>query len=362
MSIAKKSLLLVLVLGLTFILTSCGIEEFDFTLNEDFSGSLVNVSLMADEQLEAETISNRHFIEDPKLKLLSDEKIERVVDNVKMVGDKRVFEFSHISDIPKMGFQVKEEDGIVTLSAPMYGAIEEAAEREEQKQLWNMLMKAGFKVSVAVNLPGKVLETNATEYNDNRVLWDLMNTDLLVQDTYWVKYKAEHIAPVDEQFVTEAAAYLQSQGILKGSDKGLELDKELNRVEGALIYARVIGLESEIEQFKNQPDPNYVMPFKDIPDWALSEISYLNYKGLINGISADMFGSKDYMTGDQLATLLLRAKGYSDAKGDFVWNKALQKAVEIGMLKEEDKAFIEKELGFTRGEMALLVSRYFQHK
>ena len=30
-----------------------------------------------------------------------------------------------------------------------------------------MLMKAGFKVSVAVNLPGKVLETNATEYNDN---------------------------------------------------------------------------------------------------------------------------------------------------------------------------------------------------
>ena len=91
-----------------------------------------------------------------------------------------------------------------------------------------------------------------------------MNTDLLVQDTYWVKYKAEHIAPVDEQFVTEAAAYLQSQGILKGSDKGLELDKELNRVEGALIYARVIGLESEIEQFKNQPDPNYVMPFKDI--------------------------------------------------------------------------------------------------
>ena len=142
----------------------------------------------------------------------------------------------------------------------------------------------------------------------------------------------------------------------------MELDKELNRVEGALIYARVIGLESEIEQFKNQPDPNYVMPFKDIPDWALSEISYLNYKGLINGISEDMFGSKDYMTGDQLATLLLRAKGYSDAKGDFVWNKALQKAVEIGMLKEEDKAFIEKELGFTRGEMALLVSRYFQHK
>ena len=124
-----------MVLGLTFILTSCGIEEFDFTLNEDFSGSLVNVSLMADEQLEAETISNRHFIEDPKLKLLSDEKIERVVDNVKMVGDKRVFEFSHISDIPKMGFQVKEEDGIVTLSAPMYGAIEDAAEREEQKQL-----------------------------------------------------------------------------------------------------------------------------------------------------------------------------------------------------------------------------------
>ena len=132
MSIAKKSLLLVLVLGLTIILTSCGIEEFDFILNEDFSGSLVNVSLMADEQLEAETISNRHFIEDPKLKLLSDEKIERVVDNVKMVGDKRVLEFSHISDIPKMGFQVKEEDGIVTLSAPMYGAIEEAAEREEQ--------------------------------------------------------------------------------------------------------------------------------------------------------------------------------------------------------------------------------------
>ena len=88
----------------------------------------------------------------------------------------------------------------------------------------------------------------------------------------------------------------------------------------------------------------------------------MNYKGLINGISEDMFGSKDYMTGDQLATLLLRAKGYSDAKGDFVWNKALQKAVEIGMLKEEDKAFIEKEPGFTRGEMALLVSRYFQHK
>lgn len=66
----------------------------------------------------------------------------------------------------------------------------------------------------------------------------------------------------------------------------------------------------------------------------------MNYKGLANGVSPDMLGTTDKMSDHQFAALLLRGAGYSDAKGDFVWNQAMDKAVEVGLI--------------TRGEMIIL--------
>lgn len=36
---------------------------------------------------------------------------------------------------------------------------------------------------------------------------------------------------------------LQELGILKGLDKGLELDSELTRVQGLLIYSGILGID-----------------------------------------------------------------------------------------------------------------------
>ena len=368
MKLNKKILLMIMLFSLMIISTACGVEEYDITLKEDFSGSFISVSLIEDEGLGSQMTSNKFLLEEPKLKLISEEKVEHDVDGEKMLGSKRTFEFKHISDIPKRDFKIKEEKGIVTLTTSIFGEVDDAAELEKIKESYDMVAEAGFKSSIAINLPGKILETNATECKDNRVYWDLMNKELVEQGELWVKFEKGANAteqpkePVVSNGIKEAAEFLQSKGLLKVSDKGLELDKELTRVEGALIYTRLLGIDNKVELFAMQADTGYISPFKDVPDWAWTEISYLNYEGLINGISASEFGSANKMAADQFTTLLLRAMGYSDAKGDFVWNQSVQKATAIGMLKEEDKEIIEKESSFTRGEMALIAFRYSQYK
>lgn len=79
---------------------------------------------------------------------------------------------------------------------------------------------------------------------------------------------------------------------------------------------------------------------------------YAKEHNIANGISETKFGTGN-MNLAQYTTLVLRALGYDDSKGDFKWNTSVDKALEIGLLTEgEAKALIRKD--FLRGDLALI--------
>lgn len=141
--------------------------------------------------------------------------------------------------------------------------------------------------------------------------------------------------------------------ILQGTDKGLELEKSLTRAEGSAIYARLFALERDMGDF-NYENKNYTTGFNDVPNWAKGSINYLHSTGIVVGISDKEFGSQSEMTAEQFTTLILRGLGYSDKAGEFVWDKSLDKAVEIGLLSTNEKQEIEKNKQFTREEMVII--------
>lgn len=149
----------------------------------------------------------------------------------------------------------------------------------------------------------------------------------------------------------EQLRILQDLKILRGTGDGLELDKELTRAEGAVIYLRLLGEEYPSSQFSKENE-DYVTGFTDIPDWALQDINYLHMSNLVNGLDNETFGANNPMTAEQFTTLILRGLGYKDSEGEFTWNQSLDKAVELQILTKSDKEEIEKEESFTREEMA----------
>ncbi len=134
-------------------------------------------------------------------------------------------------------------------------------------------------------------------------------------NTYNIKYE-------------DYAAKLKELGVFKGTGSGFELDRELTRLEAAVMFARLLGAEAKATESK------YTHPFKDVPGWASDIVGYLYNQKLTNGTSASTFGSNDTIGADAYFTFILRSLGYNDAQGDFKWNKALDFAQENALLQE----------------------------
>lgn len=151
----------------------------------------------------------------------------------------------------------------------------------------------------------------------------------------------------------EQLRILQDLKILRGTGNGLELDKGLTRVEGLVIYLRLLGGEYPSNKFRKE-EAGYKTGFTDVPDWALDNINYLHANNLVNGLDNETLGANHPMTAEQFTTLILRGLGYKDSKGEFAWNQSLDKAVELQILTESEKSEIQKDKFFTREEMAKL--------
>lgn len=127
----------------------------------------------------------------------------------------------------------------------------------------------------------------------------------------------------------KAAEALWEDGLFLGSGNSFDLEKPLTRAAGAAMIVRLLGKEAEAKA------GSYTTPFTDVADWAKPYIGYCYAKGIVNGTGKNTFGSSDNMTSAQYLTLVLRALGYDDKKGDFSWDKASAKALEIGMIEQE---------------------------
>jgi len=155
-----------------------------------------------------------------------------------------------------------------------------------------------------------------------------------------------HIDSVAEERYHAEANFLNTLGILLGTDKGYELEKELTRAEAAVMIVRLQGGEVLALEKK------FAHPFIDVPSWATAYVGYLYEHNQTLGISKTLFGSEQPITVSQYVTFLLRTLGYSDKVGDFYWKNSLSKAKEIQMLTKINSLKYGSKL--IRGDMVRL--------
>ena len=137
------------------------------------------------------------------------------------------------------------------------------------------------------------------------------------------------------------AVGLHALGLVQGYDAtgtDFGLADSLTRAQAVVQVIRFLGVEDAVKA------GTYETPFTDVPDWAANYVSYAYANGIVAGRSATEFAPDDAVEGAQFLTLMLRAIGYSDAAGDFVWNDPFALAKSIGMTERS------ADTSFTRGD------------
>jgi len=146
----------------------------------------------------------------------------------------------------------------------------------------------------------------------------------------------------DEKPTYEAeSAALMEEGIIAGTDKGMEPLKPLSRIEATAILVRLLGLEdyatSETSYFTDIASDN----------WGAKYANIAYEKGIAAGVGDNQFAPDDIITSSQFVTLLMRSQNQ-----DVDWQSAINIFVEKGLITEEQA---EKMDLFTRGDMAKIV-------
>ncbi|MCB6366751.1 S-layer homology domain-containing protein [Intestinibacillus massiliensis] len=120
---------------------------------------------------------------------------------------------------------------------------------------------------------------------------------------------------------------LNQMGLFQGGTSGYELDRAPTRAEAATMLVRMLGKEADAKAL------TYTAPFTDLEDWEKPYVQYLYDAKLTNGATATTFDPESKCDAQMYSTFLLRALGYSDAaEGDFTYDKAVDKATELGVV------------------------------
>lgn len=147
----------------------------------------------------------------------------------------------------------------------------------------------------------------------------------------------------------EYAVRLNMLGLFRGTDTGFELERQPTRLEGAVMFVRMLGAEEEaLEQ-------RYPHPFTDVPQWGDPYVGYLYSNELTNGISLNEFGSYIPIKAISYVTFALRALGYSDSgsERDFEWDSSVSFAYENGIIDFGEYFELATEV-FLRGHVAMI--------
>ena len=150
-----------------------------------------------------------------------------------------------------------------------------------------------------------------------------------------------NVMNVEKPVYTAEAESLQSEGLLRGNEKGLDLLKPLTRIEATAMLVRAMGYEdaqtSEVSYFADIQSDN----------WGAKYANIAKDKGIAAGVGDGMFAPDEMITASQFATLILRNMG---ERPD--WQTAINTFVERGLITAEQA---EKMDLFTRGDMAKII-------
>ena len=145
------------------------------------------------------------------------------------------------------------------------------------------------------------------------------------------------VSAADTETLNEAHA-LKTLGLFRGSDKGLELDREPTRMEALIMLIRLMGKENEALAGQ------WEHPFTDAPTWQNAEnyIGYAYENGLTNGVSETLFDPETAASAAECVTFTLRALGYADNETSTVWDN-------WETLGQQAAIYEKGEGAFTRG-------------
>lgn len=120
---------------------------------------------------------------------------------------------------------------------------------------------------------------------------------------------------------------LKEMGVLVGNAEGdLMLEKELARQDMIVLLSRLLGAEDEAKAFEGKTS------FKDVKDpYYVPFMAWAEANKLTNGVGEGLFGFGRPVTEKEVATLMLRALGYTDVK----WEDVAAKAVELGLVAKD---------------------------
>lgn len=129
-------------------------------------------------------------------------------------------------------------------------------------------------------------------------------------------------------FIPPAAAYdaataeqkadaLKAMSLLRGSDRGYELDRAPTRMEAIIMLIRLLGEETTALYGEE-----YTHPFTDAPGWedATKYLAYAYSTGLTTGADATHFDPESPASAQMFSTFVLRALGYRDSEQGSVWD------------------------------------------
>ncbi|MBQ8837294.1 MAG: S-layer homology domain-containing protein [Clostridia bacterium] len=139
-----------------------------------------------------------------------------------------------------------------------------------------------------------------------------------------------------------AARGLYTLGLAQGYDTtgtNFGLSDDLTRIQTVVQVIRFLGVEDEVKA------GTYTHPFTDVPAWANNYVGYAYANNITSGRSATKFDPDGVVDEMQFLTFMLRAIGYSDKDGDFVWNNPYALANKVRMSKADGNGSI-----FTRGD------------
>lgn len=126
------------------------------------------------------------------------------------------------------------------------------------------------------------------------------------------------------------AIRLSKIDVFRGTGDGFALERMPTRLEASVMFVRLLGGEKEALE------KHYEHPFTDVPAWGNDYVGYLYHYGLTKGTGPNTFSPSDAINANSYFTFLLRALGYSDSNGDFVWNRSLEFGRQMSLLSEAD--------------------------
>lgn len=387
MSIMKRISLSLAIVMSVVMLSGCIDFKVDLELNKDNTGKITALSAVdkemaatfGDEDAPEGSIST---VVDSLPVGLEGVTVERVPLNYKKgestyEGEKVVVSFNDADAFFKEMAKDKEQT-LKIIDLPngnkrleVTGIVQD--ETSADFDVYEIISELGGEMKFTLKTDFNVVNHNASSVNNRVYTWNML--DIILSDnnpemSMFLEYVPENIKPlpstygksrseVEKSFGFDPASKdfhgnaLSKLGILKGTDKGLELGQELTRVQGAIMYARLLGVESVAEKWSKE-NPNYKSGFTDVPGWAKPVIDYLHKHNFVKGVSDTLYGSNNIMSVNDYTTLVLRALGYNDSSGDFQWSSAGTKTQEIGLYRD-DKVQPTNILGsksFTRGSMS----------